>query len=54
MVQDLTVSKCLYYKSSPPTWVHKRANMGLCEQAVIGLESRAVPVPVAIHFVTIF
>ena len=28
--------------------------MGLCEQAVSGLESRAVSARVTIHFVTIF
>ena len=28
--------------------------MGLCEQAVIGLESREVSARVTIHFVTIF
>ena len=28
--------------------------MGLCEQAVNGLESRAVSARVTIHFVTIF
>ena len=34
--------------------VHVRADMGSCEQAVIGLESQAVSARVTTHFFTIF
>ena len=35
-----------------PLWVHMRADMG--EQAVMGLQSRAVSAQVTKHFVSIF
>ena len=36
-----------------PIWVHARVDMGSCEQAVKGLESRAVSTWVIKHFVSI-
>ena len=35
-------------------WVYIRANMGLGERAVIGLETQAVSAQVTKHFATIF
>ena len=34
-------------------WVHVRANMGSCELAIMGLESRAVSAQLTKHFITI-
>ena len=37
-----------------PMWVHARADIGSCERAVMGLESRAVSVRVIKYLVTVF
>ena len=41
-------------QATGPIWVHARVDIGLGEQAVMGLKSHAVSARVTKHFLTIF
>ena len=43
-----------YWCMRGPIWVHPCADIGSCERAVMGLESRAVSARIIKHFNTIF